>query len=58
VEMTMAAPTSIGPRVSIVLNPNPVKASDSMNIYVGNVSRTATEHDLKDAFAAFGVEEK
>jgi RNA recognition motif-containing protein len=29
-----------------------------MNIYVGNVSRTATEHDLKDAFAAFGVEEK
>jgi RNA recognition motif-containing protein len=25
-----------------------------MNIYVGNISRTATEQDLKDAFAAFG----
>ena len=27
---------------------------ESMNIYVGNISRTATEQDLKDAFAAFG----
>jgi RNA recognition motif-containing protein len=25
-----------------------------MNIYVGNISRRATEQDLKDAFAAFG----
>ena len=25
-----------------------------MNIYVGNISRTANEQDLKDAFAAFG----
>ena len=25
-----------------------------MNIYVGNISRTATEQDLKDAFTAFG----
>jgi len=25
-----------------------------MNIYVGNISRTATEQDLRDAFAAFG----
>jgi RNA recognition motif-containing protein len=25
-----------------------------MNIYVGNISRTATEQDLKDAFSAFG----
>ena len=25
-----------------------------MNIYVGNISRTAIEQDLKDAFAAFG----
>lgn len=25
-----------------------------MNIYVGNISRTAAEQDLKDAFAAFG----
>ena len=25
-----------------------------MNIYVGNISRTATEQDLKDVFAAFG----
>ena len=25
-----------------------------MNIYVGNISRTANEQDLKDAFTAFG----
>jgi len=25
-----------------------------MNIYVGNISRTATEQDLRDAFTAFG----
>ena len=25
-----------------------------MKIYVGNISRTATEQDLKDAFAAYG----
>ena len=25
-----------------------------MNVYVGNISRTANEQDLKDAFAAFG----
>jgi len=25
-----------------------------MNIYVGNISRTATEQDLRDAFAALG----
>jgi len=25
-----------------------------MNIYVGNISRTAVKKDLKDAFAAFG----
>ncbi len=25
-----------------------------MNIYVGNLSRDATEQDLKDAFGAFG----
>ena len=25
-----------------------------MNIYVGNISRTAAEQDLKDAFSAFG----
>jgi len=25
-----------------------------MNIYVGNISRTATEQDLKDAFTAYG----
>ena len=25
-----------------------------MNIYVGNISRTAVEQDLKDAFTAFG----
>lgn len=25
-----------------------------MNIYVGSISRTATEQDLRDAFAAFG----
>ena len=25
-----------------------------MNIYVGNIYRTANEQDLKDAFAAFG----
>jgi RNA recognition motif-containing protein len=26
-----------------------------MNIYVGNISRTATEQDLKEAFEAFGA---
>ena len=26
-----------------------------MNIYVGNISRTATEQNLKDAFAAYGA---
>jgi len=26
-----------------------------MNIYVGNISRTATEQDLRDAFAAFAA---
>ena len=25
-----------------------------MNIYVGNISRTASEQDLRDAFTAFG----
>jgi RNA recognition motif-containing protein len=26
-----------------------------MNIYVGNISRTATEQDIKEAFEAFGA---
>ena len=26
-----------------------------MNIYVGNISRTATEQDLKEAFEAYGA---
>jgi RNA recognition motif-containing protein len=26
-----------------------------MNIYVGNISRTATDQDLKEAFEAFGA---
>jgi len=26
-----------------------------MNIYVGNISRTATEQDLKEAFESFGA---
>ncbi len=26
-----------------------------MKIYVGNISRTATEQDLKEAFEAFGA---